>query len=140
MTYVYSFSYVSFFTRSHGQEKSSLYYDLFDFGVLLFYGRTPTLIFPFLLYKPTTPILPVYVDQRRTHLEKDSTRPRGMVIRQIATVPRRTFITPDTGGKGSITQWVHTEYMEGSKTIHPAFTQWVRGGYFSKVPTKVPTG
>ena len=45
-----------------------------------------------------------------------------------------------TGGKGSITQWVHAEYMEGSETIHPTFTQWVRGGYFSKVPTKVPTG
>ena len=46
----------------------------------------------------------------------------------------------DTGGKGSTTQWVHAEYMEGSESIHPAFTQWVRGGYFSKVPTKVPTG
>ena len=45
-----------------------------------------------------------------------------------------------TGGKGSITQWVHAEYMEGSETIHPTFTQWVRGGYFLKVPTKVPTG
>ena len=29
MTYVHSFSYVSFFTRSYGQEKSSLYYDPF---------------------------------------------------------------------------------------------------------------
>ena len=47
---------------------------------------------------------------------------------------------PSTGGKGSITQWVHVEYMEGSETICPTFTQWVRGGYFSKVPTKVPTG
>ena len=46
----------------------------------------------------------------------------------------------DTGGKGSITQWVHAEYMVGSETIRPSFTQWVRGGYFSKVPTKVPTG
>ena len=45
-----------------------------------------------------------------------------------------------TGSKGSITQWVHVEYMEGSETIRPTFTQWVRGGYFSRVPTKVPTG
>ena len=45
-----------------------------------------------------------------------------------------------TGGKGSITQWVHAEYMEGSETICPTFTQWVKGGYFSKVPTKVPAG
>ena len=44
-----------------------------------------------------------------------------------------------TGGKGSITQWVHAEYMEGSETICLTFTQWVRGRYFSKVPTKVPT-
>ena len=33
MIYVCSLSYVSFFTWSHGQEKSLLYYDLFDFGV-----------------------------------------------------------------------------------------------------------
>ena len=44
-----------------------------------------------------------------------------------------------TGGKGSITQWIHAEHMVGSETIRPTFTQWVRGGYFSKVPTKVPT-
>ena len=49
-------------------------------------------------------------------------------------------IPNDTGGMGSITQWVHAEYMVGSETICPTFTQWVRGGYFSKVPTKVPTG
>ena len=46
----------------------------------------------------------------------------------------------DTGGKGSNTQWVHAEYIVGSETIRPPFTQQVRGGYFSKVPTKVPTG
>ena len=45
-----------------------------------------------------------------------------------------------TGDKGLITQWVHAEFMVGSETIRPTFTQWVRGGYFSKVPTKVPTG
>ena len=66
----------------------------FDFGVLLIYGRTPTLILYF-LHNPTTSILPIYIDQRRPYLEKDSTRSRGMVIRKIPTVPRRTFITPD---------------------------------------------
>ena len=45
-----------------------------------------------------------------------------------------------TGGKGSITQWVHAEYMEGSETICPTFTQWVRGGYFQKYPPKYPLG
>ena len=52
-------------------------------------------------------------------------------------------VQPDvlhTGGRGSITQWVHVEYIEGSEIICPTFTQWVRGGYFSKIPTKVPTG
>ena len=58
---------------------------------------------------------------------------------KLKTLPTR-IPTPVTGGKGSITQWVHAEYMEGSETIHLTFTQWVRGGYFSKVPTKVPTG
>ena len=95
MTYVYSFSHVSFFTRSHGQEKSLSYYDLFDFGVLLIYGRTLTLILFYFLHDPTTPILPVYVDQRRPHLEKDTTRPRGMIIWKIPTVPRRTLVAPD---------------------------------------------
>ena len=37
-------TYVSFFTQSYDQEKSSLYYDLFNFGVL-FYRRIPTFIF-----------------------------------------------------------------------------------------------
>ena len=94
MTYVYSFSHVSFFTRSYGQEKSLSYYDLL-FGVLLIYGRTPTFILFYFLHNPTTPILPVYVEQRRTHLEKDPTRTRGMINRQIPTIPRRTRITPD---------------------------------------------
>ena len=94
MTYVYSFPYVSFFTRSHGQEKSLSYYDLFDFGVLS-YGCIFTLIFFYFLHNSTTPILPVYVDQRWSHLEKDTTRLRSMVIRKISTVPRRTSITPD---------------------------------------------
>ena len=74
MTYVYSFSHVSFFTISHGQEKSLSYYDLFDFGVL-HYGRILTLILFYIFHDSTTPILAVYVDQRRTYLEKDPTRP-----------------------------------------------------------------
>ena len=52
----------------------------------------------------------------------------------------KMLVMAGTGGKGSITQWVHAEYMEGSETICPTFTQWVRGGYLSKVPTKVPSG
>ena len=45
----------------------------FDFGVLLFYGRIPTLISFYFLHNPTTPKLPIYVDQRRPYLEKDTT-------------------------------------------------------------------
>ena len=94
MTYVYSFSHVSIFTRSYGQEKSLSYYDLFDFGVFL-HGRILTLIPFYLLHNSTTPILPVYVDKRRPHLEKDTTRARGMVIWQSPTVLWRTPVTPD---------------------------------------------
>ena len=67
----------------------------FDFGVLLIYGRTPTLIFFHFLHNSTTPILPVEVNKRRSHLEKDTTRLQGMVIRKFPAVPRRTRVTPD---------------------------------------------
>ena len=94
MTYVYSFSHVSFFTRSHGQEKSLLYYDLlYNFGVL-FYGHIPTLIFFHLLHD-STPILTVHVDQRRPNLKKDTPWPRRMIQRKIPHVSRRTFFAPD---------------------------------------------
>ena len=42
--------------------------------------------------------------------------------------------TAITGGEGSITQWVHAEYIVGFETIRSHFTQWVHGGYFLKVP------
>ena len=71
------------------------YYDLFNFGVLLFYRRISTLIFFHFLHNPTAPILPVYVDQQRPHLEKDTTWPRGVVVRKVPTVPRRTCVAPD---------------------------------------------
>ena len=44
-----------------------------------------------------------------------------------------------TGGKGSLTQGVHCEFMVGSETIRPHFTQQVHGGYFLKVPTNSPS-
>ena len=74
------------------------------------------------------------------HLEKQYGKP-GIIATYLEFKAAMDIkITDHTGGKGSITQWVHAEYMVGSETIHPSFTQWVRGGYFSKVPTKVPTG
>ena len=44
----------------------------------------------------------------------------------------------DTGGKGSLTRQVHCEFMVGSETIRPHFTQWVHAGFFLKVPTNLP--
>ena len=43
-----------------------------------------------------------------------------------------------TGGKGSLTWKVHCEFMVGSETIHPHFTQWVHAEFFLKVPTNLP--
>ena len=113
MTYVYFF-HVSFFTRLYGQEKSLLYYDLFDFGVLL-YGCTPTLIFFYFFYNPTTPILPIYVDQRQTNLEKDTTRPRRMVIQQIPTVPRGTIVAAQL-------IYLFQSLISSKIVIHPAYS------------------
>ena len=93
MTYVYSFSYVSFFTRSGGQEKSLSYYDLFDFGVL-FYRRILTLIFYFLIYHPT-PILTIKVLIIWADLEKSMRRPRCMEKRKILGVWWRTMFSPN---------------------------------------------
>ena len=96
MTYVYS-SFLMFHSSHDHMAKRSHYRIMIfymTFGVL-FYGRIFTLISFFLLHNPTTPILAIYVDQRRPHLEKDTTWPRGMVIWKIPTVPRRTLVAPD---------------------------------------------
>ena len=86
------------FHSSHDHMAKRSHYRIMIFymipGVLL-YGRISTLIFFCFLHNPTTPILPVYVNQRRPHLEKDTTRSRSVVIRKVSTVPRRTRITPD---------------------------------------------
>ncbi|KAF9790596.1 hypothetical protein BJ322DRAFT_1017270 [Thelephora terrestris] len=50
-------------------------------------------------------------------------------------------MTPLTGGKGVLTQWVHCTFwvlFERYPSIHPNFTHWVHGGYFVKVPTQEP--
>ena len=60
---------------------------------ILFYGRIFTLISFYFFYNPTIPILAVYVDPRWTNLDKDATRSRGMVIRKVSTVPRRTLVS-----------------------------------------------
>ena len=95
MTYVYFF-YMFHSSHDHMAKRSHYRIMIFllTFGVL-FYGRILTLIFFYVFHNPTTPILPIYVEQRRPHLEKDTTRSRGMVIRQISAVPGRTRITPD---------------------------------------------
>ena len=113
MTYVYSLSlcFICFhFTWSHGQEKSLLYYDLFDFWVLL-HGHTPTLIFFF--HYPTTPILTINVYHRRTNLQKDMGRPWYM-MRSMATVRWRTRLTPDqtlSWSQWSFHQWSQYSWL-----------------------------
>ena len=75
MTYVYSLSLM--FLSSHDDVAKRSHYRIMIFYMtseILFYGRIPTLIFFRLLHNSTTPILAVYVDQRRSHLEKDTTR------------------------------------------------------------------
>ena len=60
MTYVYSFSYVSFFTRSYGQEKSLSYYDLlYDFwsSTLRMHPHSHSLPSPPQPHHPYTPCL-----------------------------------------------------------------------------------
>ena len=37
---------------------------------------------------------------------------------------------PPTGGKGSFTQWVHSELIVGPETICPPNIHWVQGEYF----------
>ena len=40
--------------------------------------------------------------------------------------------TPNTGGKGVLTQWVHCEFIVGFETIRPVVTHQVLFGYFLK--------
>ena len=45
-----------------------------------------------------------------------------------------------TGGRGTLTQWVHCEFVVSFEAICPVITQQVCGEFFWKVPTKVPSG
>ena len=47
--------------------------------------------------------------------------------------------TPSHWGEGSLTQWVHCEYIVSSGAIHPHHTQWVHAEYFMKEPINLPT-
>ena len=69
MTYIYSFSHVSLFTQSHGQEKSLSYYDLLT-SEFYFYGRIPTLISLLHFFHHPTPILTVQIFIIWADLEK----------------------------------------------------------------------
>ena len=80
------------------------------------------------------------VTRARRELFGGSKSGEGMLFPVVLVLGNEDSDEGGTGGKGSITQWVHAEYMVGSETICPTFTQWVRGGYFPKVTTKVPTG
>ena len=95
MTYVYSLFFMFLSSHDHMAKRSHYHIMIFlDFGVLI-YGRIPTFIFPHFLYISATPKLPVHIDQRRPHLEKDTTKARGMVVRKFSTVLGRTGTAPD---------------------------------------------
>ena len=87
-------SYVLFFTQSHGQEKSSSYYDLFNFGVLL-YGCIPTFIFFFHFHNTPTPILPIQILIIRANLKKNMRWPWYIKKRKIPSIWWRTGFRPD---------------------------------------------
>ena len=94
MIYVYPFFT---FHSSHGHMAKKSHHHImifYDFRVL-FYGRTPTLILFHFLHNPTTPILPIYVNVRRPHLQKNTTESRSVIQWKITRVPRRTFTSPD---------------------------------------------
>ena len=68
MTYVYSFP---MFLSSHDHMAKRSHYRIMIFYMtfrVLLYGRTPTLNLFHFLHQPTTPILPVYVNQRQSDL------------------------------------------------------------------------
>ena len=95
MTYVYSLFFM--FHPSHENMAKRSHYRImifYNFGVLIC-GRIPTLILFYFLHNPTTPILPIYVDQRRPDLEKDTTCMSGMVVWQTSAVSGRTLLAPD---------------------------------------------
>ena len=90
------FLFLCFTLHDHMTKRSQHRIMIFyNFGVLLIRGRIPTFILFYFLHKPTTPKLPIYVDQQRPHLEEDTTRTRSMVVWKLPTVPRRTLLTPD---------------------------------------------
>ena len=73
MTYVYS---LLMFHSSHDHMAKRSHYCIMIFltSELLLYRRVPTLILFLLFHNSTTPILPVYVQQRWPHLEKDTSQ------------------------------------------------------------------
>ena len=84
------------FSNSHDHMVKRSHYCImifYNFGVS-FYGCIPTFILPYFFHNPTTPILPIYVDQQRPYLEKDTTWTQGMIERKIPGI-LRTFLTPD---------------------------------------------
>ena len=93
---LFLFPYVIFHSsHDHVAKRSHNRIMIFLTSEFLFYGRLLTLILFHFLHNTTTPILPVYIDKRRPHLKKDTTRPQGVVQRKIPRVLRRTFFAPD---------------------------------------------
>ena len=60
------------------------------------------------------------------------------ILTPIGHLEATLFQGLHTGGKGSLTQQAHCEFIVGSETIRPHFTWWVHAGYCLKVPTNSP--
>ena len=43
---------------------------------------------------------------------------------------RAVRVRCDTEGKGTLTQWVHCEFVVSFEAIRPVITQWVCGEFF----------
>ena len=55
----------------------------------------------------------------------------SLMYAAIGTRPDITFaVTALTGGKGSLTQWVHCEFVVSFEAIRPVITQQVCGEFF----------
>ena len=65
----------------------------------------------------------------------ESTTPTGWQaysppISQAPNENEEAIPVPDTGGKGSLTQWVHFEFVVSFEAIRPVITQRVCGEFF----------
>ena len=139
MTYVKSFSYVSSFTRSHGQEKSLSYYDLlYDFrsSTLQTHPHPHFLRLPPQPHHPYTPhlcqsttVLPGegYHPAATYSLEEDpSCIEEDFLHSRLDTAKVERVLTGGEGAwKPTKISWVHCRLWLKVPATYPPITDWV---------------